>query len=688
VSTELIDFTVERTRHSAFFGRQDALHEIDRLLHAGASWVLVTGSPGVGKSAILSHYLDRLESAEVSGPGLLRGLLAGLARRAPAPSPTNTDEALTNLARHLATRKSEGGAHNLVPQHFLRRGVADWARPARVTASLAAQVEVLFPSLRDPSATPEGRLIELLGRVSKRVLAPQNERLVLVIDGLDEAEEEVEGESLSRLLPRELPPGVSILCSSRPTYQGLSWLEACGPKHIDLDSPTWAGSNEAACREFWSSYASRLSLSPAFVDEAVRRSGGNMLYSTELLAWLDEQPKDKWRVEQLPVGLKNFLEVMWQQIARLADEQRRVAERGLTILCTAREDLTLSEIARRAGWSEGDSRDEFLEATRPFLLEVCAEGAPSTYRPFHASFRQFILDKMGLDDPAATTTRPAHPVLATGPISGRFAVLVGVDHYVEPDLELRYSVSDVVALGGTLQKLGYTVVSLHDDAPTAALKPTLFNVRAALASLEGKLQPNDLLLVHFSCHGTLVQDRPMLLASDSRTQDPEGSALPVDVVEAFMRKSGARRMVLLLDACHAGVSLTRGAGPPSGIDPQTLKNVYQLAEGFAMLAGSSSQQVAQEWQEKQHGVFTYFVLEGLVGAADRAQPPKGFVTVDDLNDYVVNGVRSWSVQTLASVQYPTALIAGVGDMILAEYAPRPQPPAPLPPPPRNAATSS
>jgi hypothetical protein len=522
---------------------------------------------------------------------------------------------------------------------------------------------------------------------------PQGERLVLVIDGLDEAEDDGPDDALSRLLPRELPPGVSILCSSRPTYQGLSWLEACSPRHIDLDSPNWAASNESACRTFWNSYATRLALTSAFVDEAVHRSGGNLLYCTELVAWLGEQPKDKWRVEQLPVGLKSFLDIIWQQIARLADKQRQVAERGLAILCTAREDLALAEIARRAGWSDTDSRDTFLLATRPFLLEVCADNAASTYRPFHESFRQFILDKMGLGEAAPSPSpspSPARPVMATGPVARRFALLVGVNHYVEPNRDLRFSVNDVQALEATLQKLGYTVVSLHDETGRADLLPTLFNVRAALANLEGKLQPNDLLLVHFSCHGMLAQDRPHLLASDSRSQDPEGSALPVDVVEAFMRKSGARRMVLLLDACHAGVALTRGDAAPTGIDPQLLKNVYQLAEGFALLAGSSSQQVAQEWEQKQHGVFSYFVLQGLMGGADQAQPAKGFVTVDDLNDFVVNGVRSWTFQNVATVQYPTALIAGVGDMILAEIAPRPQPLASSSPPPpeRKAPTSS
>ncbi|MEA5574263.1 hypothetical protein, partial [Calothrix sp. UHCC 0171] len=69
-----------------------------------------------------------------------------------------------------------------------------------------------------------------------------------------------------------------------------------------------------------------------------------------------------------------------------------------------------------------------------------------------------------------------------------------------------------------------------------------------------------------------------------------------------MRDSQARQLVLTLDACHSGVELGRDL-----TDPDFIRNVYKLAEGFALIAASTAQQKAFEWQEKQHGVFTYYV---------------------------------------------------------------------------------
>src|SRR5436189_195584 len=72
----------------------------------------------------------------------------------------------------------------VVPHHFVRRQVADWDQPEVIAVSLAAQLEAAYPELCDPEAKPERRLLELIGRVSKRL--GQAERLVILVDGLDE----------------------------------------------------------------------------------------------------------------------------------------------------------------------------------------------------------------------------------------------------------------------------------------------------------------------------------------------------------------------------------------------------------------------------------------------------------------------------------------------------------------------
>jgi len=145
MSGKRFDYRNERQRHEKFVGREALLARLDELLVGDDAdrWVVITGGPGMGKSAILSAWLARREAA---------------------------------------------GA--VVPHHFIRRGAYDWDDPAKLVGSLVAQLDERFPDAREPDADarmpPAARLAGALLRVSDKELGPRRERLVVLIDGLDE----------------------------------------------------------------------------------------------------------------------------------------------------------------------------------------------------------------------------------------------------------------------------------------------------------------------------------------------------------------------------------------------------------------------------------------------------------------------------------------------------------------------
>ncbi|MBW4434306.1 MAG: SUMF1/EgtB/PvdO family nonheme iron enzyme [Pelatocladus maniniholoensis HA4357-MV3] len=252
-------------------------------------------------------------------------------------------------------------------------------------------------------------------------------------------------------------------------------------------------------------------------------------------------------------------------------------------------------------------------------------------------------------------------------MSTRWAFLVGVNRYVDSGIsDLNFCVNDVLVLGQTLESLGYEVVTLHDQQDWNHPRfPNRNNVEARLKHVCDAVQPDDLLWVHFACHGTVVKTaanhtEPILITCDTQINLLEQQALPVAKVEQYMKASQARRFLLTLDACHTGLDIGRDLLA----DPEFIHNVYEQAEGFALIAASTAQQRAFEWREKQHGVFTYHLLEALSGQADRAG--KNFVTVDDLKNHVLDGLRRWGVKN-DILQEPTARTEGLGDMILADY---------------------
>jgi WD40 repeat protein len=347
MSGERLDYGIERQRHQGFIGREAVLAELDWLLVADETdrWVVVTGGPGMGKSAILAAWLARRQAA---------------------------------------------GA--VVPHHFIRRGEGGWDEPAKITGSLAAQIEESYPAERDPDARPESRLMDLLARVSARALAPRGGRLVLLIDGLDEYDAPAGAYNpLAAFLPQALPR-VRLLCASRPRHPYLAALEARGGAltRIDLDDPSAASDNDATVRAFWQREAAVLGLDDRFIEEAAASAGGNMQHAVTLRKHQASVPLVQRRVEAIPRGLGSLLTLLWRRVAN-----HTVAVHGLGILCAAREPLSLDELGAVVGWDDIAQREAFKQIAFEFLIETRREGGVAEYRLHHDSIRAHIVEQIG-----------------------------------------------------------------------------------------------------------------------------------------------------------------------------------------------------------------------------------------------------------------------------------------------------
>lgn len=349
------DFEREQARHGPFFAREDIIVEIHRILIEEKlltrGWLALLGGPGVGKSAILIHLFDRL----------------------PLP----------------------------IAFHFIRRGEEGRDRSEVVERSLCAQIKQLFPEYVNAGSPAEVRLSELLARLSRDVLNPYDKRLLLMIDGLDELALDSPGENpLARFLPEVVPKGVVILCATRPKHPYVSWLTRHnGVRCIDLNDPTWSESNVAACRGFWEGQDTEFSppLGRGFIEAAVERSAGNLLYATRLRDWLLYQPLEKRIAVNIPRGLDGFLEQIWTDFLGLDEARRDVVFKGLGVACAAREALPASLFGTILGWSSNFGVEHLLSVARPFLLK---EDAPwhnhaEAYRLYHESLREFIITKLG-----------------------------------------------------------------------------------------------------------------------------------------------------------------------------------------------------------------------------------------------------------------------------------------------------
>lgn len=198
---------------------------------------------------------------------------------------------------------------------------------------------------------------------------------------------------------------------------------------------------------------------------------------------------------------------------------------------------------------------------------------------------------------------------------------IGISAYnaqVAGHLQLRFARRDAEDLAGAILN---TQDDLYDvkphlladaDASKLGILRELATLRRAVPGGAGQ----DLVVIHFSGHGALVDGKLYLLPCDVDATDDAGvkaTALAVDDLKAeLLRLAADARVLVLLDACHSGARTTGGAA--LAMDSTALRT--SLAEAnVTVITSCSGAESSFEDDAWQHGAFTKVLLDAFDDAA-------------------------------------------------------------------------
>lgn len=230
-----------------------------------------------------------------------------------------------------------------------------------------------------------------------------------------------------------------------------------------------------------------------------------------------------------------------------------------------------------------------------------------------------------------------------------WGVFVGVEQYerIEEWPALCYCGRDAAELASLFEDPacgGYDtrqIRLLTDSAPQRSWKPTYSNVITEIERLARAADERDTILFGFFGHGMAVDGVSYLFLQDSSVGSPSKTALALDDVQKTLQGSKARAKVLILDACHSGSLPGRaGAASMSETFAEKLFEGLVQSEGWAVLSACKQNERSYEDPEKQHGVFTSYLLDGLKGAADTDRD--GLISITDAYDYAKLHTRRWA----------------------------------------------
>lgn len=240
-----------------------------------------------------------------------------------------------------------------------------------------------------------------------------------------------------------------------------------------------------------------------------------------------------------------------------------------------------------------------------------------------------------------------------GPGARRFALLVAANDGGSERVTLRYAATDAQALSDVLVGLG----GVRTADQQIVVDPTPHELDQAIAQMGQKIAAHRgrngraEFIFYYSGHS---DERGLLLADAEVSY--AGLRARLDQLDADVR-------LVILDSCASG-SFTRTKGGRRM--PSFLDDSANQISGYAVLASSSEDEVAQESDAIGGSFFTHYLISGLRGAADSSG--NGRVTLNEAYRYAFDQTLARTHQSLGGAQHARYDIqmSGHGELVLTD----------------------
>ena len=381
MTVDFAGYVAERTEE--FTGREWLLDAV-AAWHAdpeGERCFLVTGEPGVGKTAVAAHL--------ASAADFIDAVHFCSARDRRWINPRTFAE---SVSRQLAAR------HAAFAAALASRSAPNVKIQQTIAGDVAGRVVGVETLVVD--AEPD----DVFDRLVREPLEAVTEPVVILVDALDESLYYPGRVTIADLVAQSerLRPGVRFLLTCRPDPDLLRSLSALRPRLCPMSARNGAG-HEMALHDV-ERYVERLAATlpldaemslPEFAAYVRDRSGGNFLYTRHLLHNLRERgvPVTRAALSAQPAGLDG---VYLDFLRRLRSQPQRQRYGDivavLSVLAVVQQPSDERRLARYAGLPPATVRGALADLRQFLHADDSAPASTRTYALYHASFTELLLD--------------------------------------------------------------------------------------------------------------------------------------------------------------------------------------------------------------------------------------------------------------------------------------------------------
>lgn len=218
--------------------------------------------------------------------------------------------------------------------------------------------------------------------------------------------------------------------------------------------------------------------------------------------------------------------------------------------------------------------------------------------------------------------------------SPAFALVIGNKNYQKVD-DVEYAINDAASVARYLKEvLGYreAEVEVIQNAKSNDFNIWFGKDLQSEAKLENYVTRNHDVFIFYSGHGapSLKDQSGYFVPVDCDPQYLESSGYPLDQFYARLGRIQAKSKTVILDACFSGTNVYENISP---VIIRTKRTVVD-AEKTLILSSSSESQVSSWYQQKRHGMFTYFFLKAIHDYRHSDYNQDGKLTFSEIYQYI------------------------------------------------------
>jgi hypothetical protein len=254
------------------------------------------------------------------------------------------------------------------------------------------------------------------------------------------------------------------------------------------------------------------------------------------------------------------------------------------------------------------------------------------------------------------------PVKGKSRNNNGYAVVIGIEKYQYVPDAVHANNDAEIFREYLIETMGYkkeNIKIITDRKATQAEIEKLLGADGWLARNAIKNQSD--VVVYFSGHGVANASTSAAHILPHDVDPNYSSGIQLKSLYKNLASQEVKSMTVYLDACFTGQTRDEKLLIDKARPVVVRDSDLQADSKITVVSASSGSQISSAMQDRSHGIFTYYLLKGLRGEADKNKDKKIFLS--ELTDYVSREVKAAAAK-MGRMQTP--IVSGTTDVLLAD----------------------